>query len=251
MDLIIATPFYEGRGFAPFISSLTATVRELTKLGIEWDFWSLSGHAYVDDARNEIATRFLQDSDARRLIFIDSDMSWDVPGFLRLMTADAPIVGGAYPVKNAWDRWTCVWERDDEGHCVGRERADGGGWLLAAEVVSGGFLKIERGALQMLAPHVKRYQTHLIGSDGPTEQEWIGFFTREHPHGEDISFCKRWQALGGKLWIEPQISFGHTGQRTWSGNLHETLAGRAKADAALVSGSVEEFFGVDLQSLVG
>lgn len=243
VEVVIATPFYEGRGFAPFISSLVATARELTRAGIEWDFWTLSGHAYVDDARNEIATRFLE-TKAQRLIFIDSDMSWDVEGFMRLMTADAEIVGGSYPVKNAWDRWTCMEMRSEDGYCLGRARADGGGHLLRAEIVSGGFLKIERTALEKLAPHVKRYRTGLVGSDAsPDAPEWLGFFTREHPHGEDISFCNRWKAIGGELWIEPQIEFGHTGQQTWTGNFDTSLRSRVQAQDALARMDFANFFG--------
>ena len=36
---------------------------------------------------------------------------------------------------------------------------------------------------------------------------------------EDYTFCKRWQAIGGEIWVDPVIEFGHTGTFTYDGAL--------------------------------
>lgn len=224
MSVIIATPFKGVEGFAPYISSLIGTTTVLNKLGIEWDYWSLPGCAYVDDARNEMASRFLRDCDAKSLIFIDSDMSWTPEGFLRLLGADADVVGGCYPMKNNWTSWTCVWDTDEAGVPVGRQRADGEGVLLKARCLSGGFTKFSRVALERLKDSVGSYRIAPLHHPDPASLPPIyDFFTRiregEAHHGEDISFGVRWSKIGGEMWIEPNIDFGHTGMKEWRGNL--------------------------------
>ena len=33
--------------------------------------------------------------------------------------------------------------------------------------------------------------------------------------GEDFSFCQRWRALGGEIWVTFDESLGHTGPYTF------------------------------------
>src|SRR3990167_4891027 len=66
MKVVIATPFYELKGFSPYITSLQATIRLLTANGIDWRFMELSGDSYVHRARNTMCDAFLMYPDTHR-----------------------------------------------------------------------------------------------------------------------------------------------------------------------------------------
>jgi hypothetical protein len=214
MKIVIATPFYEMKGFSPYISSLAKTLAMLAKVGIEFDYWELSGDSYVDRARNTIARRFL-DSGADHLIFIDSDMSWDLESFSNLMKAPEDIVGGAYPCKNNWEFYSVVIDTDSDGYPIVNEETG----LIQAWGVPTGFMKIHRSVFERLIPHVNTYE------DGDTT--FYNFFGRivegGKSYGEDISFCIRAGNIGIKKWIEPRCSLSHYGVKEWNGNYHDYL----------------------------
>ena len=35
---------------------------------------------------------------------------------------------------------------------------------------------------------------------------------------EDYTFCRRWQKIGGNIWLDPDIKLNHVGQYVFSGN---------------------------------
>ena len=41
---------------------------------------------------------------------------------------------------------------------------------------------------------------------------------------EDYTFCRRWQKLGGDIWLDPNIKLNHIGHHAFSGNT-KTLFG--------------------------
>lgn len=216
LKLLIATPFYEVKAFSPYISSLMKTVALLQKIGVEYDYWELSGDSYVDRARNTIANKFME-TDFTHLLFIDSDMSWDLEGFSRLLKADVDIVGAGYPCKNNWDFFSCVLNCHEDGRPKVNEQG-----LLSAWGVPTGFMKIRREVFERLAEaDPDNFYIETIDEE-PVKR--FNFFGRVPPLGEDISFCRRWvEKAGGELWVQPNITMGHYGVKKWEGNYHEFL----------------------------
>ena len=151
--VIIATPFYELKGFSPYITSLTTTIRLMMLHGIEWEFMELSGDSYVHRARNSMCMHFLADPYATDLFFIDSDMAWDPMAFINVLFRPEPIIGGTYPVKNKWDMWTSKAEitaSDTPGKeqvFTGIPLPDGSA-LIKATHLAAGFLRIKRSVLE-------------------------------------------------------------------------------------------------------
>lgn len=215
MKLLIATPFYETKAFSPYVSSLMRTVALLHELGIEYDYWELSGDSYIDRARNTIANEFMK-SDFTHLLFIDSDMSWDLEGFGRMLQADVDVVGAGYPCKNNWDHFSCVLNCHADGRPI--VNSDG---LLSAWGVPTGFMKIRRTVFERLA--AAQPDNFYLESVGDEKMKRFNFFGRIPPMGEDISFCRRFADIGGELWVEPRITMGHYGVKKWEGNYHDFL----------------------------
>ena len=190
--IYIATPFYELKGFSPYIRSLVETTRILTASGVDWVFMDLNGDSYVHRARNSMCMNFLNDPWATDLFFIDSDMAWDPDSFIRILFRPEPIIGGTYPVKNKWEMWTSkpvIVSPEKDPHFVGIALPDGGK-LVTAFQLAGGFLRIKRSVLEKF---VEYYPTHRYKDTNPDpnmQTEQIEFFTAGLSRESEILLIK-------------------------------------------------------------
>jgi len=236
MKVIIATPFYELKGFSPYISSLVHTCRLLTQMGIDYRFMELSGDSYVHRARNTMCDTFLKDPDATDLFFIDSDMSWNPEAFIKMCLLPHPIIGGTYPVKNLWDAWTSIPKQHIEGdavHLKGINLNDGTA-LIEADVLAGGFLRIKRQVLELYKEKYPDLWYHEPSSNpSMPDYKFTAFFaaqSEEHRfYGEDHMFSKRMRELGVSMFIYPNIDIIHWGYKPFPGNYDKFLKQRHEA----------------------
>ena len=246
LSLMIATPFYNMAGLSPYISSLVSTIQgvhEHTPL-LTWSYYPLSGDSYVDRARDTIAHMFLESSHTH-LLFIDSDMAWDFPSFLRVLVAEGDMVGAAYPCKNSWNSFGVKIKTDSDG--VPQPDPDG---LLPAEYVPTGFCKISRTLLEAMAPQCQTYTASIPGIRKPAVIH--AFFTRilqdGVSYGEDVSFCKRALELvpDARIRVEPRVSISHIGTKSHHINYHEWLQRQPRAGQPLSYRPVQIQAGSDL-----
>ncbi len=222
--LVIATPFYEMKGFSPYITSLVASLELCWRLGVKVDYWTLSGDAYVDHAKNTLLTRFYKSTDFTHLLLIDSDEAWNADSIIRMLDRNVELIGGAYPLKNHPERWGVKVNTVDGGFPA----VDPATGLISASLIPGGFMLISREAISRFVsfyPGLK-YEDDSVGGD----EIAIDFFDCPRVNGrrwgEDFTFCQRFLAAGGKIWLEPNIDFSHYGVRPSTGNYHEFLLGR-------------------------
>lgn len=234
LKIIIATPFYEVKAYSPYIRCLINSMRVLEELRVEWDYYELSGDSYVDRAKNTLVHKFLE-GHGTHLFMIDSDLSWGVEGFARIINAGiwgAEVVGGAYPNKNNWETFGCIpVERD--GCLVGIEKPHLR--LIEAEGIPGGFILYSRDAFERTR---KNLNTYIDVTQDPPVTYLEAFRCNVEKHGgrigEDIYFQQRYREMGGKVWLEPNIDFGHFGVKEWKGNYHEYLLRNRKGNIGLV-----------------
>ena len=238
MRVIIATPFYELKGFSPYIQSLQATIRLLTHFGIDWRFMDLSGDSYVHRARNTMCDNFLEDPDATDLFFVDSDMSWNPHAFVKMCLLPQEIVGGSYPVKNCWEAWTSLphWQPENGQNVLKGIPLDDGSALIEAFVVAGGFLRIKRSALEKYRKHYPDmwYREGSSSPDNPAKQftQFFGAESIDHQfYGEDHMFSKKMRDMGLKLFIYPNVDIAHWGYKNYPGNFDTFLKKSAQTMA--------------------
>lgn len=201
-DVCLAIPSY-GNPSPGFVFALAASIRELEKQDISYYLLMLSGHCHVDDARNSLVKAFL-DTESRYLMFIDTDLSWHPPDLIKLIRYDRDMVAGVYPKK----------KDDTEFPCrllPGENHADSDG-LLEVEAVPTGFLKIKRWVLEKI-PHQSFLETDDEYAPLLFERTIVG----NRRFSGDYSFCHKFRAIGGKIYIDPEIRFDHIGDTVWQG----------------------------------
>ena len=217
---MIATPFYDVKGFSPYIRSLVTTIHALVLGGIDYEFLEISGDSYVWRARNLLAQRFL-DSDCTDLIFIDSDEGWTLESFLRLLKHEEEVVGCAYPIKNNWHHYGVTIFCNDDG----TPRVDPKTGLIPAQKVPTGFMKIRRSAFEKIkANEPDDWLWEKYGDVMRKQQNYFGHLIVDHVgYGEDISFNIRCHRALITLWVEPRADIEHIGTQVWAGNYHKFL----------------------------
>ena len=217
--LLIATPFYEIKAYSPYIPSLLYSTRLLDALKIPWDIMPRNGDSYVTRAKNYLVHQFLK-SDYTHLWMIDSDLSWNVEGFMNLLKASmmgAEIVGGAFPNKNNWESYG-IHMLLVNGKPISRTAGD----VTLYEVggIPGGYLIYSRKAFERTRPLLKSYRNYEDQGNDKILQcfKCDDIDDNGNPIGEDYWFQQKYRQAGGVIWLEPDISFGHYGVQEWRGN---------------------------------
>lgn len=199
--------------------ALMATEREFAQAGISLDMEIIHGHCHVDDCRNLLVRDFLE-TDATDLVFVDADLSWRPRDLIKLVSYERDVVAGIYPFKSDNLDFPCrlipgpIWS-DQDG-------------LIEVDGVPTGFLRIKRSVLEEME---KRANVYL---NTPTESDRRRIpiiFERTLDNGVrysgDYSFCRKWKAMGGRIYIDPAMSFGHFGEKEWKGCFGDFLKQKA------------------------
>jgi hypothetical protein len=199
--------------------ALRQAEKELVAAGIACDVIPYCGNSILPLARNEIVTAFLE-SEHTDLVMIDDDVAWEAGAMLRLVTHPVDLVGGIYPGRCDPETYKVRWEMS-RPHLL----ADPQNGLLELEAVPTGFLRLSRACLtRMVEAH-----RHLeyVNDSGRTEVALFDFELLERRYwGEDFTFCRRWRAIGGQVWCDPEIRFAHVGRKVFFGHFGNWLRNR-------------------------
>lgn len=189
-------------GMSPtFVYALASSVRELgTGVGV----MILQGDCHVDDARNYMAQKVM-DEGYESLIFIDADAVWRPACLKRLISYKRDVVGGVQPLKQDLEEYRCR-------HLPGPLQADAEG-LLEVEACATAFLKISTRALRIIAEKSVKVRHQ--------NEDFSLIFERTVRDGVrfsgDYSFCLKWRDAGGQVYIDPMARLGHCGEKEWEG----------------------------------
>ena len=213
--VFLATPTYTGSVSAGgYLPALAYSMPLLREAGIAVDLHTLSYDCHVDDARNAIVREFLQ-TQCTDLVFIDADVGWVPKDLLRLIQADADVVGGVYPKKGNSDFPIYM----EQGKQI-VARPDG----LVEDGVLGlptGFMRIRRHVLEKLWN--ANSHREWTGQNKHDKKPYRIIFERTFEDGRrwsgDYAFCRSWMKLGGTLCVDPEMKLAHEGPQEWAGTL--------------------------------
>jgi hypothetical protein len=200
MKLFIAT-ITPGHMTDQFVVSL---LRAVSARPVDMVFRPVFGGAMVPLARNEAVSQFLQ-TDCTDILFIDSDIEFLPNDIARICSHDMEVVGGCYPLKQPGQPTLVLCP-------VEGARPDSSG-LMEATGIGTGFLRIRRGVFERMAMHSPE---SLFFKDGRQLADWFPVGPQDGQYwGEDIGFCRRWRAMGGRIFADLGVRLNHIGQFTF------------------------------------
>jgi len=242
--IFVATPCYGGMLNEAYFRSVIKLLTFCNQHQIPLAFGTIANESLVTRARNVLLAYFLQ-SNFTRLMFIDADIEFQVEDVLKLIAHNKEIVVGAYPKKGVnWDRIRDSVKTEQGTLSANQVAAFGSDYAINFKFVNRelkqiaiengliklhdgatGFMMIKREAIDKM---IAAYPEFKYNNDLNTGAELQDFFyamfdTSIDPKdkrylSEDYTFSRRWQAIGGDIWLDPTISLNHYGTFNFMGN---------------------------------
>jgi hypothetical protein len=244
----IATPCYGGQLNEPYFRSVIKMMTFFNGHQIPLAFGTIANESLVTRARNVLVAYFLA-SDYTHLMFIDADIEFQTEDILKLYAHKKDVVVGAYPKKGvAWDkiRSNLTDPANKDKELSDRDMASFGSdyainfkfvdketktigvenGLIKLHDAGTGFMMISREAiLKMIKAYPEfKYNNDVNINNADLKEHFYALFdTSIDPIdrrylSEDYTFCRRWQEIGGDVWLDPSISLNHYGHFCFQGN---------------------------------
>jgi len=234
--VFVATPCFGGMVTQRYMHSMVGLLQRGTEAGYEVTLQMLGHESLITRGRNALAAMFL-DSPATHLMFIDADIGFNPAEAERMLKFNQDMVAGMYPLKlMEWDEAAIhrmihgehptaapirfVGAPLPEGE---RESRDG---FVTAEFAGTGFMLIKRNVFERLIdanPNMHYDAAHTASSASKTRNLYAFFDCMIEPEtkhylSEDYSFCKRFRAIGGKIWLDTRSNLVHVGSYDFTGS---------------------------------
>lgn len=203
--------------------SIIATTEILITQKIKYDICVISYGPIISKNRSLLVEAFMK-SNATDLFFIDSDVGFPPDKFFYVLKRPEELVGGTYPNKTENENdYPLHLVLDDKGKVMCSED----GKLLEAKRLPTGFMRIKRSVIEKMIEAYPKLKWEETWRSNKTHHVLYDFFRHSDPvgkwTGEDYGFCDRWKAIGGQLWLYPDIDFIHIGLKEYVGNYARTL----------------------------
>lgn len=240
---MIATPCYGGLVYESYLRGMTSLSGSAMSINMPINMATVVNESLITRARNELV-KYLLMTDCTHLFFIDADIGFSPQDIFRALLHDRDVVVGAYPLKRV--RWeainTQVAKTPEEVQTMAtdyvinikfanEEQAKSGqvpviDGLIEVHDAGTGFMCIKREVIEKLIsahPEINYIkEPKHVYHDGDDGRRWALFDTVIDDDGrylsEDYTFCRRWQKLGGKIWLDPMITLSHIGTHTFKGH---------------------------------
>ena len=236
--IVVGTPCFGGLVSQEYTMSLLNLSLAAPQQGFDVAVVMLGNDALITRGRSAIVDRFLDNPATTHLLFIDADISFSVEQVKRLLSFDKDFVAGLYPAKII--DWNQLAQRF--GHSA--ETLDEAGLAYVAALCEGadakrengfatgtyagtGFQLIKRCVFERMMtayPETKYKALHAFPRPSqPSENLYALFDCLIDPEtgvylSEDYSFCRRWRAIGGEIWLDLNSKLNHNGTYTYRGN---------------------------------
>jgi hypothetical protein len=209
MKILIASPTYDGSVRKEYMQSIMRLTDYFRQTGIAWEM-ILESSTMLHVVRGIMASKALLDGEVTHLLFVDTDMHFDVDTVHMMIEAHKEVIGCACPyrtipyfdtVKTGGQTFR---QTLAEGlpynikFAPGTKNIDVKEGICEVASIGTGLLLISRSALEQLqgSSRVRRYVAGFPYNQWYGGTHYFGFF--EHLQideafiGEDYSFCMRW-----------------------------------------------------------
>lgn len=226
-SVFVAMPNYSGELNDLTKASIERLQKDMDARGWSYTTKRIMGDSLLVRARAVLIAEFLA-SDCTDMLCLDDDLAWDGDEAMRLLDSPADFVGGVYRAKQDEPLYFTRWM--DKPDLV----ADPEYGLLEVESIPAGFMKLSRACVERMVntfPNLQFEEPHA-----PNGVAWLLFsfeLVDNKLWGEDYIFCKRWRDMGGRIFIDPDMTLKHVGKankdgiaKVYTGNLGHWLRNR-------------------------
>lgn len=248
--IFIATPCYGGQLTEAYFRSVVRLLTFCNQHQIPIAFGTIANESLVTRARNVLVAYFLH-SNFTRLMFIDADIEFQVEDVIKLIAHNKDVAVGAYPKKGVnWQRITqsvrtkpAEQFNDRQIAAFGSDYAINFKFLNREQkqiAIENGLIRLHDGATgfmmikrEVIDKMIEAYPELKYNNDLNTPPElnphFYAFFDTmiddkdKRYLSEDYCFSRRWQALGGEIWLDPSISLNHYGSFNFQGNPQQII----------------------------
>ena len=239
---MIATPAYGEIFYAPYLHSVLALAKRAHR--DKWDFiFESISYAEVSEARNYLATRFFDKTDATHLLFVDADMGFPAGLVPDMLALAKPVVGVVAPKRQMDPKRVAELARSepDTGRAVAkahefvvRRLASAGparGGFIEVEACGAGILLIERSCIAALLRHAPELSDEAGKGRTPLTKDMPRLIRAFDPLvrddgarlSEDFAFCHRWRSLcRGEVWASTAHEITHVGLHHFAARYSDT-----------------------------
>jgi hypothetical protein len=247
MQPLVATPCYGGMLCLNYALGVLQLQRASVEIGLPIDFHLRRGDSLVTRCRNDCVAFFLANPHFTHLFFIDSDIGFAPEAAFRLLLADRDVAAGVYPLKrDDWPpggvpqgttraRFEALYQRYTVN--TGRQGAasvelaiDADGFMEVREAPTG-FMCIKRSVFDRLIaayPDLRYVPDWPKGTYPEGGVHYRFFDVMVDPESrrylsEDYGFCRIWEKIGGKVYVDANSNLSHQGERLYTGDFAMTL----------------------------
>jgi len=213
-SVLIAIPCYGGQVQDTCLHGIYKFAKHASHYNIDHELYLVSNESLISTGRSNIANFFVNDTKYDYLMCIDSDIGFKWEDIVRLLSWNKDFVTGAYSMKTIPPDYNFLIhpskETDDD--------------LIRLSHIGTGFHLVHRNVFKTIAdknPQLKYMpdSKHRLISDRMKNNSYH-FYETIIDGGiipEDISFCRRYNEAGGKIWLDPNINLTHAGNHIYSG----------------------------------
>ena len=244
LNVFFATPCYGGLVTDQYFLSMFRLSQALMQYGIKFRITTLRNESLIPRARNILTAMFLEDQSSTHLMFIDADIEFDPESVIRMLAMDEDVIAAAYPKKTInWGMVKAAAQRGEENLSTfgadyainlkvepGTNRVRSHMGTVEVLDASTGFFLVKKEVVEKMTQHYPELHYRNDSSIDPKFNPycyalWDTMIDPKDKRylSEDYTFCRRWQDMGGEIWVDPNTKLNHVGSYTFEGNLNNLL----------------------------
>jgi len=237
VHLHIGIPCYGGMVSEPTMTSFLRFILLAQQAGLNWSLDTMVNESLVTRARNNLMAKMMTNTQATHFMFIDADIRFQPESILQMIACDKEVIGGLYPKKALPVNYVINLKPETKIQ----------GDIFTVDTTGTGFLLFKRSVYEkMIARYPQTKYVDDVGLGKQYEPMMYSIFdceidARGHYLSEDWLFCRRWQDMGGEIWVHSKVLLNHIGHFEFQGDLSKIdVIDRAKTAPSVEAGNLPD-----------
>ena len=239
---MLAMPCYDQLISEPTFMSMMRVAMSFKEIGLKFSIATISD-SLISRSRNQMVAKFLANPEFTHIMFIDVDLGFIPDDILKLLWHDKDVITGAYPIKDVnWDKVKLNVEKGYPADKIlerslrfvvnpvknpGNATVNVDRGAIEIYDAGTGFMLIKRSVFErMIQAYPELYYNDDTGSLNEEERKWTYAFFNSYVDpdkhrflSEDYGFCRYWQEIEGKVWVDPSIEMMHLGRMKYKATM--------------------------------